>query len=61
MQAQYNFKKYPRQMYNPKQQELRDAGWYTRDVDKLASGIYFYKIPIPELTNFEGWAVLVCG
>ena len=46
----------PRQMYVPKQQELRDAGWYTRPWTNLLPGIYFYKI-LFELTNFEGWAV----
>ena len=43
-----------------KQQELRDAGWYTRPVDKLASTEFtFTRFLIPELTNFEGWAVFM--
>ena len=43
-----------------KQQELRDAGWYTRSVDKLASTEFtFTRFLIPELTNFEGWAVFM--
>lgn len=43
-----------------KQQELRDAGWYTRSVDKLASTEFtFTRFLIPELTNFEGWALFM--
>ena len=43
-----------------KQQELRDAGWYTRPIDKLASTEFtFTRFLIPELTNFEGWAVFM--
>ena len=43
-----------------KQQELRDAGWYTRPVDKLASTEFtFTRFLIPELTNFEGWALFM--
>ena len=43
-----------------KQQELRDAGWYNRSVDKLASTEFtFTRFLIPELTNFEGWAVFM--
>jgi len=43
-----------------KQQELRDAGWYTRNVDKLASTEFtFTRFLIPELTNFKGWAVFM--
>ena len=43
-----------------KQQELRDAGWYTRPIDKLASTEFtFTRFPIPELTNFKGWAVFM--
>ena len=43
-----------------KQQELRDAGWYTRPVDKLASTEFtFTRFLIPELTNFNGWALFM--
>ena len=43
-----------------KQQELRDAGWYTRPIDKLASTEFtFTRFLIPELCNFEGWAVFM--
>jgi len=43
-----------------KQQELRDAGWYTRPIDKLASTEFtFTRFLIPELTNFEGWALFM--
>ena len=43
-----------------KQQELRDAGWYTRPIDKLASTEFtFTRFLIPELTNYEGWAVFM--
>jgi lipopolysaccharide biosynthesis glycosyltransferase len=43
-----------------KQQELRDAGWYTRPIDKLASTEFtFTRFLIPELTNFKGWALFM--
>ncbi len=43
-----------------KQQELRDAGWYTRPIDKLASTEFtFTRFLIPELTNFDGWALFM--
>jgi len=43
-----------------KQTELREAGWYTRPVDKLASTEFtFTRFLIPELTNFQGWAVFM--
>ena len=43
-----------------KQQELRDAGWYKRPIDKLASTEFtFTRFLIPELTNFKGWAVFM--
>ena len=43
-----------------KQQELRDAGWYTRPIDKLASTEFtFTRFLIPELTNFQGWALFM--
>jgi lipopolysaccharide biosynthesis glycosyltransferase len=43
-----------------KQQELREAGWYTRPLDKLASTEFtFTRFLIPELTNFEGWALFM--
>ena len=43
-----------------KQQELRDAGWYTRGIDKLASTEFtFTRFLIPELCNFKGWALFM--
>ena len=43
-----------------KQQELRDAGWYKRPIDKLASTEFtFTRFLIPELANFKGWAVFM--
>ena len=43
-----------------KQQELRDAGWYNRPIDKLASTEFtFTRFLIPELTNFNGWALFM--
>ena len=43
-----------------KQQELRDAGWYKRPIDKLASTEFtFTRFLIPELTNFKGWALFM--
>ena len=44
-------------MYAPKQQELRDAGWYTRPWTNLLPWNLLLQDSIPELTNFEGWAV----
>jgi len=42
------------------QQELRDAGWYTRPVDKLASTEFtFTRFLVPELANFKGWALFI--
>jgi lipopolysaccharide biosynthesis glycosyltransferase len=42
------------------QQELRDAGWYHRPVDKLASTEFtFTRFLIPELANFDGWALFM--
>lgn len=42
------------------QKELRDAGWYSRPVDKLASTEFtFTRFLIPELMNFKGWAVFM--
>ena len=42
------------------QKELRDAGWYTRPVDKLASTEFtFTRFLVPELMNFEGWALFI--
>jgi len=42
------------------QKDLRDAGWYTRPVDKLASTEFtFTRFLVPELTNFKGWAVFM--
>lgn len=43
-----------------KQSELREAGWYTRPVDKLASTEFtFTRFLVPELTNFNGWALFM--
>lgn len=43
-----------------KQSELRNAGWYTRPIDKLATTEFtFTRFLVPELTNFEGWAVFM--
>jgi lipopolysaccharide biosynthesis glycosyltransferase len=42
------------------QKELRDKGWYTRPVDKLASTEFtFTRFLVPELCNFEGWALFM--
>jgi len=42
------------------QKELRDAGWYTRPKDKLASTEFtFTRFLVPELANFKGWAVFM--
>ena len=41
-----------------KQAELRESGWYTRPIDKLASTEFtFTRFLVPELTNFNGWAL----
>lgn len=41
-----------------KLRELREKGWYTRDVDKLGSTEFtFSRFLIPELQNFNGWAL----
>ena len=43
-----------------KQNELREAGWYTRPIDKLGSTEFtFTRFLIPELTNFNGWALFM--
>jgi len=42
------------------QKELRDAGWYWRPVDKLASTEFtFTRFLVPELAGFEGWALFM--
>lgn len=42
------------------QQELRDAGWYSRGHDKLSSTEFtFTRFLVPELTNFNGWALFM--
>jgi lipopolysaccharide biosynthesis glycosyltransferase len=42
------------------QKELRQAGWYKRPEDKLASTEFtFTRFLIPELTNFKGWALFM--
>lgn len=41
-----------------KQNELRDVGLYTREIDKLASTEFtFTRFYIPYLMNFKGWAI----
>jgi lipopolysaccharide biosynthesis glycosyltransferase len=43
-----------------KQQELRDAGWYTRPIDKLASTEFtFTRFLVPELAGYKGWALFM--
>ena len=42
----------------PKQQELRDTGWYTRLLINLSLNP-IPRFPIPELTNYDGWAVFM--
>ena len=42
------------------QKDLRDAGWYKRPVDKLASTEFtFTRFLVPELAGFKGWAVFM--
>ena len=42
------------------QKELRDAGWYSRPVDKLASTEFtFTRFLVPELCDFKGWALFI--
>jgi len=42
------------------QKDLREQGYYDRPVDKLASTEFtFTRFLIPELTNFEGWALFM--
>jgi len=42
------------------QKELRDSGWYTRSIDKLASTEFtFTRFLVPQLCNFNGWAVFM--
>ena len=41
-----------------KQNELREQGWYSRPIDKLASTEFtFTRLLVPELCNFDGWAL----
>jgi len=41
-----------------KQKDMREAGLYTREVDKLASTEFtFTRFFIPHLQNYQGWAV----
>lgn len=43
-----------------KQNELRRSGLYWREVDKLAATEFtFTRFLIPELTNFNGWALFI--
>ena len=43
-----------------KQTELRRQGWYSRSEDKLASTEFtFTRFLVPELANFNGWAVFM--
>jgi lipopolysaccharide biosynthesis glycosyltransferase len=42
------------------QKDLRDAGWYTRPIDKLASTEFtFTRFLVPELADFKGWALFM--
>jgi lipopolysaccharide biosynthesis glycosyltransferase len=42
------------------QKELRQAGWYKRPEDKLASTEFtFTRFLVPELSNYRGWAVFM--
>ena len=42
------------------QQELRDLGLYTRDIDKLASTEFtFTRFLVPELCDYNGWALFI--
>ena len=42
------------------QKELRDQGYYDRPLDKLASTEFtFTRFLVPELSNFNGWAVFM--
>lgn len=42
------------------QEELRDAGWYYRDVDKLASTEFtFTRFLVPALADYKGWALFM--
>jgi lipopolysaccharide biosynthesis glycosyltransferase len=42
------------------QKELRDAGWYYRDVDKLASTEFtFTRFLVPALADYKGWALFM--
>ena len=42
------------------QQELRDIGLYTRDIDKLASTEFtFTRFMVPELCDYNGWALFI--
>jgi lipopolysaccharide biosynthesis glycosyltransferase len=41
-----------------KLKELREKGWYKREIDKLGSTEFtFSRFLIPELCNFNGWAL----
>src|SRR6056300_948191 len=42
------------------QKELREQGYYDRPVDKLASTEFtFTRFLVPELCNFNGWALFI--
>ena len=42
------------------QKELRNTGWYSRPIDKLASTEFtFTRFLVPELVNFKGWALFM--
>lgn len=42
------------------QKELREQGYYDRPIDKLASTEFtFTRFLVPELSNFNGWAVFM--
>jgi hypothetical protein len=41
-----------------RQSELREKGWYTRDLDPLASTEFTYtRFFVPHLQNYQGWAL----
>ena len=43
-----------------KQNDLKRQGWYSRSPDKLASTEFtFTRFLVPELSNFNGWAVFM--
>lgn len=50
----------PTEIIPLKQKTLKRDGFYTRPVDRMASTEFtFTRFLIPELTNFEGWALFI--